>query len=126
MNDIQNYGSVNVNANYGQLNNKLAFKANISEPLKNELLKGFKLNTGKKYSGRLTRRLEKIPVKFTVEDIDIANKGTSFVRLNYNGDIRTFEISGNGSKLDIIEGLLRKDKNGTSQLSEFAYRLFGI
>ena len=126
MNDIQNYGSVNVNANYGQLNNKLAFKANISEPLKNELLKGFTLNTGKKYSGRLTRRLEKIPVKFTVEDIDIANKGTSLVRLNYNGDIRTFEISGNGSKLDIIEGLLRKDKNGTSQLSEFAYRLFGI
>ena len=121
MNTIQNYGTTNF-----QVDNKLSFKANISEPLKKKLLNELNQNVGEKYLGRLTRRLKNIPAEFTVEDIINTNKGTSFVRLNYAGDSRTFEIFRNGNKLDIIEGLLKKDEHGTSQLSEFAYRLFGI
>ena len=122
MNNIQNYCITN----YQVGNNKVAFKANVSEPLKNELLNELKQNVGEKYLSRLIRKLENIPAEFTVQDVINTNKGTSFVRLNCNGESKAFEISSNGNKLDIIEGLLKKDKHGTSQLSEFAYRLFGV
>mgnify|MGYP003571271906 CR=1 FL=1 len=122
MNSIQNYGVTN----YQTGRNNTAFKAKISEPLKQEILKELIPKARKRYSSRLDRRVEAIPGDFTIQGIVNRNDGTSVIRLNHASDSQTFELQTNGNKLDIIEGLLKKDKHGTPQISEFAYRLFSI
>ena len=121
---IQNYGITN----YSSPKSKISFTAHASESLKKELLKELKHGVGEKYLSRLTRRLEKVPGDFTVEDILLTNGDSSFVRLRHKGVSAVFELySGTKSKLDVVEGLLEKDKTTKSTLlSNYAYRLFGI
>lgn len=109
-----------------QNNTNINFTANITGALQKELLKELRPDIGQKYLSRLSRRLERIPADVTIQDLEHTNKGTTFVRLNHSGDSKTFEVESNGNNLDVIEGLLEKDKSGTPKLSEFIYRLFGI
>ena len=114
-------------ANYQAVNNKKAFKADISDSLRTKLLGSLKKGARERYSSRLTRRLERIPADVTVQNIiKGTKKRPALVELLYNGKTEYFEVTGNGNKLDIMEGILRKKKKGTSQLSEAAHTLFGI
>ena len=124
MNSIQNYGMTNFNAG-----NRLAFKANLAEPLKDTIVKELDA-AGKERLDKAVEKLANIkPYDCTIQDIIISSckKGMSIVRICCNGSSKTFEIfSNNKSKLDIIEGLVHENESETSRLSEFVCRLFGI
>lgn len=120
---------MNCTANYGinnrTMNNNITFKANIVKGLQEELVKELKPEFGPKYLSRLNRRLERIPEDVTIQDV-FNKDGASYVRLNKNCDSKVVQVDSEpGNKLDIVEGLLHKDRHGTTRLSEYAFRLFG-
>lgn len=103
------------------------FKASLSPNLKRRLIReitkeGFDKEL--KYLDRLANNLKKIPDG----TIDIVKKdGLNYVRVTRNAESRTMATGLEGAKnLDIIEGLLSKDKQGVSRLGEIFYRLFGV
>ena len=121
MNVVQNYNMTNCQLR----DNKTAFKANISEPLKKDLLKELNQDVGNIYLSRLTKKFSYIPMNVTVQDI-INRGGRSHVTLKYKNILRTYPLSSEGSKLEIVESLLKKPRREASLLSRISNLLFGI
>ena len=121
MNSIQNYGMTN---NYQRVN----FKANTSKMLDMELCSELiKSGNNKKYLKNIYRRLSTVAPGVTVKSVSNEANGMRSVTLQHKSVEKSFEIpSKSGSKLDVMEGLLDRNKSGFSTLSDYAYKFFGV